>query len=238
MAPHTDYFENIYTREFEPWNYTGRAAEALRIQHIAKTANGLCPENGSVLDVGCSLGQITVQLSDKNKVIGIDISEKAIERAKKLYPLRHITWMVRDSQSLQFENLKFNLILLCDGLFGWRLDEKEKIETIEQSYQSLEKGGHALFTDYMKPREFSYFIHLIQRHAPWDKVQVHYFNDRLWFQFECWFKSVKQFRIVRKILSSVIIAQYLCFISKFLGIYGSRHIMVVAKKVFVVGLIS
>jgi ubiquinone/menaquinone biosynthesis C-methylase UbiE len=66
--------------------------------------------HGTAVDVGCGSGQSTYPLRQHfNKVIGIDVSEKQIEHAKKKYS--DVEFKVGPGENLQFlENCSVNLI--------------------------------------------------------------------------------------------------------------------------------
>ena len=72
--------------------------------------------HGTAVDVGCGSGQSTYPLRQHfNKVIGIDVSEKQIEHAKKKYS--DIEFRVGPGENLQFlENCSVNLITTAQAM--------------------------------------------------------------------------------------------------------------------------
>ena len=53
------YFDGLYQGQAEPWTYSVRAAEVLRHETLERAVRSLRPRFERVLDVGCSLGQLT-----------------------------------------------------------------------------------------------------------------------------------------------------------------------------------
>ena len=72
--------------------------------------------HGTAVDVGCGSGQSTYPLRQHfKKVIGIDVSEKQIEHAKKKYS--DIEFRVGPGENLQFlENCSVNLITTAQAM--------------------------------------------------------------------------------------------------------------------------
>ena len=72
--------------------------------------------HGTAVDVGCGSGQSTYPLRQHfNKVIGIDVSEKQIEHAKKKYS--DVEFKVGPGENLQFlENCSVNLITTAQAM--------------------------------------------------------------------------------------------------------------------------
>ena len=72
--------------------------------------------HGTAVDVGCGSGQSTYPLRQHfNKVIGIDVSEKQIEHAKKKYS--DVEFRVGQGENLQFlENCSVNLITTAQAM--------------------------------------------------------------------------------------------------------------------------
>ncbi len=61
-----------------------RVADIKRLQFILKTLDSNLPPNTTVLDVGCGNGVISRSLGEAGyNVYGIDVSEKAISKAKE-----------------------------------------------------------------------------------------------------------------------------------------------------------
>jgi 2-polyprenyl-3-methyl-5-hydroxy-6-metoxy-1,4-benzoquinol methylase len=79
---------NVY--EFE------RIADRKRIDFITDFLKSSLPANASILDVGCGNGVISRHLGRFGfKVTGIDVSEKAIEKAQSLNQFSNVKFMLK-----------------------------------------------------------------------------------------------------------------------------------------------
>jgi 2-polyprenyl-3-methyl-5-hydroxy-6-metoxy-1,4-benzoquinol methylase len=73
-------------------------------------------QGSSVLDIGCSSGDLTFDLAKKaNKVIGIDLNEKYLEKAKEKNRADNINYVLGDATSYDFKE-KFDFIVLSNVL--------------------------------------------------------------------------------------------------------------------------
>lgn len=87
-----------------------------------------------ILDVGCSDGQVSAMLKDgANKVWGIDIAEKAVERARK----RGIGAWYGTAYEIPFENGMFNVIF-CSHVIEHLFDTQKALSEFNRV---LKKGG-------------------------------------------------------------------------------------------------
>ncbi len=78
--------------------------------------NSLNEEN-SVLELGTASGLVARAISDKVKeVYAIDYSNEMIEKAKELTSETNIFYSVQDSMSLQFEDKRFDAVIIANVL--------------------------------------------------------------------------------------------------------------------------
>ena len=91
----------------------------------------LVPENASVLDIGCSTGDILADLKP-SRGVGVDISPKVVAIAKEKYP--NLDFREADAEHLDVDG-KFDYIILTDviGFF----------EDVQQSFSQLQKYSHS-----------------------------------------------------------------------------------------------
>ena len=96
------------------------------------------PKDSEILDVGCSGGVLLKELKKEGfrNIIGIDISEKAIDLCKK-NGLKNL--YVMDGGDLKFRN-KFDLIIASDVLEHIENDKK----VVESWKKALKKGGKVI----------------------------------------------------------------------------------------------
>ncbi len=73
-------------------------------------------EASNVLDVGCSIGNVTYHVAKKaQNVVGIDINRNDIETAKKIYNRNNIKYIHGDAVKYKFKN-KFDYAILSNIL--------------------------------------------------------------------------------------------------------------------------
>ncbi|MBD3189558.1 MAG: methyltransferase domain-containing protein [Candidatus Heimdallarchaeota archaeon] len=89
-------------------------------------------EDYSVLDVGCGVGQTAVYIAKKYgcQVIGIDVSERMIIRAKerkKDQALDKVEFRVADAQDLPFDDNQFDIVM-TESVLSF-IEDKEKAIT-------------------------------------------------------------------------------------------------------------
>ncbi len=99
-------------------------------QDLLKMLRYNIPENRNILEIGCGTGYILNALKPRLGV-GIDISPKMLEQAKKKYP--HLKFINMDAGRLTFKE-KYDYIIITDTL-GY-------IEDIQQVFKELKKIVH------------------------------------------------------------------------------------------------
>jgi SAM-dependent methyltransferase len=123
-------FEEMYANE-EKDNYDSWYQENLTSLKCALTLDVLNQYNfDSILDVGCGKGAITHLLKKKNnRVLGVDISETAIKKAKAKFPA--IDFQVLKANDVLSLNQKFDLVV-CIETLSYMENWKEFIENISK----------------------------------------------------------------------------------------------------------
>ncbi len=104
--------------------------------------------NDTVLDLGCGYGRVAIRLVEKaHKVIGIDISEKNIELAKKIMPKNeNCDFFIMDAINLKFPNDHFDKVFcLQNGISAFKVSPEE---LIKESIRVTKRGGSAFFSTY------------------------------------------------------------------------------------------
>src|SRR5205814_5062638 len=133
------------------------------------------------------------------------------------------------SVSLPFKGESFDLIIASDGLYSWDLEREDRAAAIVEIHRSMSVGGSAIFTDHMRRHRFNEFVSEIET-SPLQVESVSFLYDRLAYQMESWFKSVRGTRIAKAFRRSTDVAMVLSRIGRVFGQRGSRHICVVARK--------
>ena len=100
--------------------------------------------NVSVLELGCGTGRITFSLAKKAKqVVGIDISEEMISKAKEKFKGENINFLLGDMTSLKL-NAKYDLIIAPFRVFQSLETENEILKSLETIKTHLNSKGLAI----------------------------------------------------------------------------------------------
>ena len=230
-AARAAFFEELHRRG-EPFDYSRRAVEILRHRYICEAVRRLHPHPRRLLDVGCSMGQLTVQLAAvAPALVAVDLSRTAIGNARER--LRgagaRARFVLASVTALPFRDGSFDVVVLSDGLHSWQLPREERQLALAEAHHVLERGGHALLTEYLQPRVFPEFVAQV-RASPFEVVSIEYLYDRLWYQIESWFKAVRHWSWVERVFASASFARFLCAVGRVFGGRGSRHIAMAARK--------
>ena len=120
-----------------------RISDIKRLDFIADVLSKTLPTDATVLDVGCGNGIISRSLGRKGfKVLGIDVSEKAIEKAKSLNDLDNVRFQVMSAEQLSVSNEKYHAVVCSEVLE--HLHQPEQL--LEVLYQSLKTDGVLIVT--------------------------------------------------------------------------------------------
>lgn len=99
-----------------------------------------------VLDVGCGTGRITLQLAEQGfEVMGLDVSEKMLERAKEHATKRggnasKVEWVHGDMREVELGR-KFGLAMFSFSGFMHLLEHSEQLRTLKRIFKHLKAGG-------------------------------------------------------------------------------------------------
>lgn len=119
----------------------------------------------TVLDYGCSNGVITNFIATHvKKIVGIDIDEIAIQKAKKKYNKNNLSFVLTNNIKVPFKDASFNLII-CNQVYSY-LDDPNLM--MSEIYRVTKKSGICLFTgdNLLRPIEPLYnlpFIRLLPK---------------------------------------------------------------------------
>jgi ubiquinone/menaquinone biosynthesis C-methylase UbiE len=230
-------FEQMYRSLKEPWKYSGRMAEVLRHEFVATLAPEICPEASWVLDLGCSVGQLSALLGKSfPRIASLDVSATAVWKAQEYCKTvtnggkaTEFAFVVGSATELPFAAESFSLVVASDGLFGWELSEAAQRQVVSEILRVLKPGGAAIFTDYLGHKKFDRLLRLIDE-SPLHRERVEYLHDRLWYQMESWFHLVQESVVAKAVLRNRPLALGLRRVAELWGAQASKHICVVARK--------
>jgi SAM-dependent methyltransferase len=103
----------------------------------------------SIIDIGCGTGRHSIELTERGyKVIGIDLSESQLERAKAKAKAQNlqIDFQKHDARNLPFRNEYDLAIMLCEGAFPLMETDELNYEILRNATNSLKAAGKLIFT--------------------------------------------------------------------------------------------
>lgn len=120
-----------------------REAKASKILLVLKDYYQGEIEHLSLLDIGCSTGMITNLFSrNLNKVVGIDIDEKAIAYAKDNFQAANLSFELQDTILCDIESSSFDIVV-CNHIYEHVSDCNQLMSTI---HRTLKPGGVCYFS--------------------------------------------------------------------------------------------
>ena len=156
--------QNIYDTEvfFEGYSKMGRSVEGLAgapewpaLQSMLPPMPGL-----KVVDLGCGYGWFSrwAQEQGAEQVLGLDVSQKMLARAKEMTSSSSITYAIADLEKLDLPNAAFDLAY-SSLAFHYIVDLKGLFARI---HQALVPGGRLVFSIehpiFMAPRQPGWLI--------------------------------------------------------------------------------
>lgn len=116
-------FSGSYTKlrglylQSDPWQMSS-AKEQHRFIETSRMLTEIAPQFGSILELGCGEGHQSEHLSKLTQnFYGLDVSDKAIQRAKMRCPTGHFAASELEQIDTVFGDQKFDLITGCEVLY-------------------------------------------------------------------------------------------------------------------------
>ncbi len=120
-------------------NYT----DIKRLKFIIDALYENIPGGGNVLDVGCGNGLISMSLGKAgHNVTGIDISDKAIEKAKEKNTLPNVSFAVASAEQLSETQTRYDAVICSEVLE--HLNEPSSL--LKYIYKSMKDDGILIVT--------------------------------------------------------------------------------------------
>lgn len=136
-----DYFEAMYAKEADPWQFATSTYE--REKYTATLAALPRPRYDAAFEIGCSVGVLTQMLAPKcAALLATDVAARALDEARA---------RCRNEANVRFQQMQvpgdwpegaFDLILLSEVGYYLSLDDLARVRA--QSAASLVPGGHLL----------------------------------------------------------------------------------------------
>ena len=129
----------VQTSEYE----FERIADRKRIDFITDFLINSLPNNARILDVGCGNGVISRHLGRFGfNVTGIDVSDKAIEKARLLNTFSNVIFMTKSAEELIAEGAKYDAII-CSEVLEHLNDPEALLDVLNKS---LTNNGKLIIT--------------------------------------------------------------------------------------------
>jgi ubiquinone/menaquinone biosynthesis C-methylase UbiE len=97
-----------------------------------------------VLEIPCGVGWGTSLLKGARKIHAVDISEEAVEYAKKNFNRPNVVYQTGDMSAIPFENAHFDLIICLEGFEHVR--KEIALKFLEESRRVLKPEGLLIMT--------------------------------------------------------------------------------------------
>ena len=110
----------------------------------------------SILDIATGTGDFAVEASrlKPDEIVGVDISEGMLEVGREKMKKKNLDGLIKmevgDSENLQFEDNKFDAVIVA---FGVRNFENLK-KGLSEMYRVTSPGGHVMIIEFSKPGRF------------------------------------------------------------------------------------
>ena len=97
-------------------------------------------KNPRVIDLGCGEGRLTAFVGEFANTDGIELSQKAVDIANKLYP--HVNYIQGNVLEYNFKEVKFDVVISQEVIE--HIEEQEQY--IDVCYAVLKNGGYLILT--------------------------------------------------------------------------------------------
>lgn len=137
-------FDDIHDSALDGWGFSFRRSQLYRFK---KYLDMLIKNNikGKILEIACSTGFFTNLMSNSIKNIeikAVDISQIAIDKAKKKYP--NIDFSVQKLPDVNFEGESFDCVTAIEVLSY--LDDEGRMQSIANIRNILKDDGYAIIS--------------------------------------------------------------------------------------------
>ena len=101
-------------------------------------------QNKVVIDIPCGTGWGTAMLKGYKKITGIDISEEAIEFAKKRYPLPNVDFTTGSMEKIDMDDNSLDVVICLEGFE--HVEKEIGIKFLNEAKRVLKNKGLIIMT--------------------------------------------------------------------------------------------
>ena len=161
------------------WGHRWRGSQKFRHRLSLRLIKRIVEKgkNLAILDIGCALGDFTAkvyQLNPRNRVYGVDISQRAVDYVSKKY--RWLQAKVGALPNIPFPNDSFDLVIALEVLYYLNNEDREK--AVKDIKRVLRNGGYLLLSGVLDDgkRYFSEkeIIQLLSKYLSLEAIQFNY----------------------------------------------------------------
>jgi SAM-dependent methyltransferase len=135
------YFERLYALHPDPWGFAESAYEHAKYE--ATLAALPCERYGAALELGCSIGVLTRELSERcASLLATDVARQARAQARERCRDRPQVRFARHHLPHDFPAGRFDLVLLSE--VGYYLGRDDLGLLVDRITRALLPGGHLL----------------------------------------------------------------------------------------------
>jgi alkylation response protein AidB-like acyl-CoA dehydrogenase/protein-L-isoaspartate O-methyltransferase len=170
----TKYFDRIYTRKRDPWNF--ETSEYEKAKYAATLAALPLGRYQCGLEVGCSIGVLTALLAERCQgLLALDLSERALAVARaRCAEMPQVTF-ARMRVPYEMPDERFDLMVVSEVAYYWSLaDLKKAADGLAVRHKH---GGHLVL------------VHLTEKVADYpltgDEVHEYWLTRREWTRVGC-----------------------------------------------------
>ena len=120
----------------------------------------------TILDIGCGTGRTTIPLHELGyKVLGVDITPKMIENAKKIADSKslNIRYEIGDATKLKYQDSSFDNALFSNNGWSQIPGKDNRLKALKEIYRVLKPGGYYISTTHIRKLKGSYVIFWIKQ---------------------------------------------------------------------------
>ncbi|MCF8257538.1 MAG: class I SAM-dependent methyltransferase [Flavobacteriales bacterium] len=143
MRDYQEYNNKLFSR----WAPIYDGFEIVLSDVRKKITQEINPVNKSVLDVATGTGSLAIALSSTaKKVVGIDLSSKMLEVAKRKKHAKNLSFLQMDASKLNFQDDEFDIVTISLGLHD--MPQEIRSSVLEEVKRVLKKEGKLYILEY------------------------------------------------------------------------------------------